>query len=284
MHTQLVRLPSGKHYAAVERSSDGRVHLGKRFLEELLWHHDWELQAASLSPAVYGFSESSLATLAPALLISALALWILVTLSEPKDVWLHQLMLFLEAYVQLLAVATGWIYVYGQHWLRYINYFTHTSSELFLVFYGLLLLACCSLELVLFSLYEPRQLLPERMFCVLSAGLSTLWLCFLPQQLSVAGLLWLLFFASALCIAASILTMHAWWRWRWSRSLMLVATLFFYGFLVFGTLLPGAAALQLHDSRFLSILLYLSAFVVFPSEVLFGKIVLYLYRHSKQDQ
>jgi hypothetical protein len=179
-------------------------------------------------------------------------------------------------------------------WTRFITNFLEGSAAPLLLFYMYLLPVsfAAALGLLYWNVRLPLRYhdSPERhsqnlarlrrhndlrIFLFLSSTLSGLWLCVLPSHQNGSDLLFLLFFATVLAIASSVLTLHNRWRGGRYTLLMAVHTLLFYAFLIFANIVPAAATIDLHDSRLLTVVLYVTALVLFPTEMIFGKLVLF---------
>ena len=287
-------LVSQKHYSAVQRSHDGKLRLGWRFLQDYAWFCDWNHNQVGLTSSAYGHQPSDLNALCSILLILVVTVWLTMVFGRPDTEWLFQMTLFFEMYGHLIAGITVFVNFYAMQWTRFITNFLEFSAAPLLLFYAYILSVsfAAALGLLYWNVRLPLRFheSPERhrenlarlrrynnlrIFLFLSSTLSALWLCVLPNHKNGSDLLYLLFFATMLCIASGVLTLHNLWMRRRYTVLMAVHTLLFYAFLIFANIVPASATIDLHDSHFLTVALYMFALVFFPTEIIFGKLVLF---------
>jgi hypothetical protein len=300
---QHIYLINQQQYNAVQRSHDGRLHLGQRFLQQFAWFCDWDHDKVGISSSAYGYELSSLNALCAILLILVVTVWLTMMIGQPEEEWLFQMVLFFELYGHLVAGVTVFVNFYAMQWTRFVTNFIEGSATPLLVFYSYVVLVSFSatLGLLLSNVRLPLTLSESqdrhsqnmqrlrrhnglRVFLFLSSTLTALWLCVLPNHKNGSDLIYLLFFSTALCIAAGVITLHNLWRGRRFSALMAVHTGLFYLFLIYANILPSAHIIDLHDSNFLTIVLYLFALVLFPTEYIFGKLVLFTLRQELPEK
>ena len=303
VRSQDVYLVNQKHYEAVQRSHDGKLRLGQRFLQDYAWFCDWDHDKIGMTGSAYGYSASNLNALCAILLILVVTVWLAMVLGRPDTEWLFQMTLFFELYGHVIAGVTVFVNFYAMQWTRFITNFLEGSAVPLLLFYMYILSVsfAAALGLLYWNVRLPlrfhdspdrhsqnvarlRQHNNLRIFLFLSSTLSGLWLCVLPSHKNGSDLVFLLFFATVLCIASGVLTLHNHWTGRRYTLLMALHTALFYAFLIFANIVPSAATIDMHDSRFLTVALYMFALVFFPTEIIFGKLVLFTLTQRKPTQ
>lgn len=297
---QGVYMLNQKHYSAVRRSHDGRLHLGQRFLEDFAWFCDWDADKLSITDSAYGMDSSFVSELCAILLILVLTVWLTMILGQPQDEWIFQITVCLELYGHLIATVGSFVLLSALEWGRFASNLLHGSSTLLSLFlvYAIYSSAIAAAVLIYRTVEFPLEL-PERtdrhqrnlerlyshtelrLFLFLSSVLLGLWLCVLPSHSSGADLLYLLVFSTGLCISAAVLSLYSLWKRQRYAWFMLLHSALFWVFLVFANILPTTHILDWHDSGLLSTLFYLTALVVFPTLVIFGKLI--IFTHSSAE-
>jgi len=289
-----VWLQTQQHYRALQRSYDGRIHVGKRFLDNYLFHCDWNSDVTQLSLSVFSFTETDFDAFCSLVLIMLIGVWLTLALGRPTDEWLFQLLLFVELYTYLFSAMVTVVNFYGMHWSRYISHFLKASS-----FVPSLVLLYCLLSAIVFgsaivlrnvrlpslarladkqrhseNLERAARFLNLRAFCFLSAANFALWQALLQDHKTSTDLVYLLLTLSILAVVSGTLTLFSLWRYRRLSLFMTLNTLLCYWFLIRCTLVPCLREFNFHENTFLAVMFYFSGLILFPTYITLARVVL----------
>jgi hypothetical protein len=277
---QHIHLLTGVYYAAVQRSHDGTVYFGRRFLSDMVLFSDPLNDAVTLTLSATSFHHAETTAIFTTLLLLLAGVWTILALNRPqqKSGRVYELLnLYLEAMVYITALASWVVQFVGFRWTRFLDSFVRTDA-FFLFFY----LMCTSLGtsviglvLCAWRLRSKSVHLGWRLQLIACAALSGLWSGFLPRHHYGSDALLLLLFATLLSVGLAILALTLLAESERNLPLLLVScwsALSAYAFLLFGTLQP---LLERTQFNFLgAALAYSTVFYIFPSVYFFVKVAL----------
>jgi len=283
LRTQQLPLLTGIEYQAVQRSHDDTVHFGRRFLQDFVLFCDWRAGALVFAESATSFHSSELNAVFTVLLLTMSWLWIALAFNRPKgeSYFARLLVHYLEALIFLTVLCSWTVNFIGFRWARFVAVFLRAEPTALLVYLHATVGLCCGAGIVGLVYYTwigavgQRSQLPQRSLFILNSVLPTLWSSFLPRHHFGSDVLFLLFFATALCIFNGVLLLQATLERRLPVQLLAgAATLLSYAFLFWGNLRPlhHQSTTLLDLSEFT--LAYLGVACVFPTTYLFVRTAL----------
>ena len=247
LRDQNIPLLTGASYTAIDRSHDGIVHVGRRFFYEIAFFCDWPSQQRLL---IDTDSSNSTFNAFYAILITLLGwCWILVGLGKPRHKQLTRIeeTFFLYMYLFLfetIAVcwATNFLVFQWTYAVRALLVELATPTLIYIhanVWVSLVVAAVLLWkEFHRRSLGGSQHLLPWHIAVLVNGGFTILWVCFIQHHHFSSDILFLLIFATGLCILNTTLFLLGYYAdYPLLSKVLLVPTVFSYIFLVLGNLL-----------------------------------------------
>ena len=284
-HVQEISLLTGVSYRAVQHSHDGRVHFGKRFLEDFVLFCDFKEDMLLFAESSSSFFVSESNALFVVLLLFAGWTWLLLAFgavkatsvqSAPTQRLHNWVLLYIESFLYIAIIACWTVNFVGFKWRRFMRSFQQQDSEFFLIYHAVVILTCAGVGLLRIA----TRLLCGRagkrahssgaslLSLVLLANslLPVLWSCFLPQHRYSSDLVFLVFFATTLCVGNGVVALYLAVHRRLRGLVFLVPlTGLAYYALVWGNLLPIHSTLGVLQSRLIFVGSYLAIVCVFTT-------------------
>ena len=128
-YDQSITLTDGISYAGVQHSHDGKIHFGRRFLEDYLMFVDLDSDQLLLSSSIFSWSESDFTALTASVLFAVhLIVWLpLVLLNDGSATYGMLAAESLSYGVSLIAIFVDLV---GFRWTRFANAFLERNSWL----------------------------------------------------------------------------------------------------------------------------------------------------------
>lgn len=294
-HVQEISLLTGVSYRAVQHSHDGRVHFGKRFLEDFVLFCDFKEDMLLFAESSSSFFVSESNALFVVLLLFAGWTWILLTFGAHKTASssetlprsrLHRwVLLYTEGFLYAAIIISWTVNFVGFKWRRFVRSFQQQDSEFFLVYHNAVILICASIGLLRIATTllcrthcqrsrSSSSSLPS-LVLLTNSLLPMLWSCFLPQHRYSSDLIFLVFFATALCVGNGVVTLYLAVHRRLLGLVALVPlTALAYYALIWGNLLPIHNTLGVLQGRLVFVGSYLAVVCAFTTAYTASRILL----------
>lgn len=258
-YEQSVTLTDNIAYSAVQQSHDGRIHIGRRFLEDYVMFVDLNRNQLLLASSIYSHSQSDFAALVGLSLFVTWALWSTRVLNgtEKQTETRYHSIVALETLSYLIALIAMLVMLTGFHWQSMVSILIESEPWL--------LLSLLLVQNLIFSgvglwvllrrftfpirkeLSEQRKLhdwarlehsLLLRYLLLSSVAVSTLWLLVLPEHLDTRDSVMSVVCSTALATLTLVISLHLAIKdpdKTWALVLLNVAH---HLFLIFATLVP----------------------------------------------
>lgn len=290
-YDQSVTLTDGLSYSGVQQSYDGRIHFGRRFLEDYVLFVDLDSNQLLLTSSIFSWGESDFTALTASTLFAVhMLVWLpLVLLNDGSQVLG---ILYAEALSYAVALIALFVNLVGFRWQRFATAFLERDSWLLTGFVvvqtggfslaGLWLLASRVKLPLRGELSERREQLNRRLLehhlltrILLCTGtvLTVLWYVCLPQHTDPSDSIFSQIAGLALCATTLLCSMHLALQGHERMWLLIALIALQHTAFIMGTLFP------LHRlfvgpvvNLFLFCTFYMLMFCWFPVFVAWAKI------------
>ncbi len=295
LKNQNITLVDGIPYTAIQHSHDGKIHFGRRFLQDYLLFVDIDTDQILLSQSAFSPAPSDFAALTTTVIFAFFALWLWLVLNRafPTSELLLYGILAIEVCIYGTCLIAVFVSVFGFQWGRYPALFIQANPWLVVIFvisnvtgfslfglWTLLKRVRLPLRAELREATKRQNYLTiekqvlVRILLVGSSALLSLWWLLLPERSTMGDTVLTLITSTLLCAMVSLVSLHLTLQ-EHSKPWMLVALLTAdHFFLIFFNLLPIHSLFIGGEvvNAGLFVLAYVSVCCWFPVFILWAKI------------